>query len=356
MRTGSKMRPTPMTFRKAQWLRHTVQVLVLAFLLVAPVLSWYGNRLERGHVDRFLASEDHKIQHSVLVAVDERFRGDLTEVKDTHAQTQMVLDRLANLRGNTWSAEIGGVSITDPLAATESMVAGKALFPRVLIGLLIPVIATLLFGRFFCSWICPAGFIFEMHDKLRGLLTRLGLGLRTRNMTFKPSLKYVVLAVGLGMSFIVGLPLLSYIYPPATVAREVHGGVLRWLNGIDPSLANVAWFSVTAGTLFLLCILLVELFVSKRFWCRYVCPGGAIYGLLGAGRLVRVKRDPVTCTDCADCVKVCPMGLNPMKDKMGISCDNCLACVSSCPEKSLSLRLALPTKTTNQRGAEESPV
>ena len=330
-----------MKIRKSQWLRHTVQLLVLLFLFLAPLLSWYGNRLARGQVDDMRQANSPKLQHHVLRTVDDFFRsGKAVDIPNQHTHTRSILDKLANLRGNTWSAEIGGVSIGDPLGATESIVAGKALFRRILPSLLIPVVVTLILGRVFCSWICPAGTIFETNETLRAWLERLGV--RTRNVTFRPALKWVVLGVGLLMSFLLSLPLLSYIYPPATVAREVHGGVIGWLNDIDPTLSVGSWIVVTAGTLFLFGILLIELFVSKRFWCRYVCPGGSIYSLLGVVRLVRVARDPATCNNCADCIKVCPMGLVPMKDKFGIACDTCLACVSVCPERALDLKLKLP--------------
>ncbi len=88
-------------------------------------------------------------------------------------------------------------------------------------------------------------------------------------------------------------------------------------------------------SLIVLGIVLLELTVSRRWWCRYVCPGGALYSLLGWARLVRVKRAASMCTDCGVCVVVCPMGLAPMQDVMGPECDSCGLCISNCGDDAL---------------------
>jgi len=98
---------------------------------------------------------------------------------------------------------------------------------------------------------------------------------------------------------------------------------------------------LTDISLFIFQVFLLELLVSERLWCRYLCPGGALYSLLGSQRLIRIRRDAVKCTNCADCTKVCPVGLNPMKDSTGMECDNCLVCISICTENALKTQLSL---------------
>ena len=91
-------------------------------------------------------------------------------------------------------------------------------------------------------------------------------------------------------------------------------------------------------------IVLVEVTISRRWWCRYVCPGGALYAVLGARRAVRVTLDAGACTGCAECVAACPMGLNPMRNQMGMDCDNCGECITSCNDGALGYRLRSPLR------------
>ena len=66
-----------------------------------------------------------------------------------------------------------------------------------------------------------------------------------------------------------------------------------------------------------------EIFVSRRWWCKYMCPGGGLYSLIGFVRPVRMKLVQENCTHCGDCVVACPVGLNPMMNRLGIECGNC---------------------------------
>jgi ferredoxin-type protein NapH len=202
-----------------------------------------------------------------------------------------------------------------------------------LLGLWIPLVITVILGRVFCAWICPAGFIFEFGDHLRHGLKRLDF--RLKNFRFRAGRKYTLLAVGLLVALISGAPVLSTIYPPAIVCRELHNAVIA---GLDSELT----LTISGALVFFALILLAELLVSRRMWCRYLCPGGAIYSALGAARVLRVKRDPVACTECADCITACPMGLDPMHDKMGAGCDTCMLCISACQDNALALRLGKP--------------
>ena len=98
-------------------------------------------------------------------------------------------------------------------------------------------------------------------------------------------------------------------------------------------------------------IVLFEILISRRWWCRYVCPGGALYGLIGWARPVRVVHATGKCTRCAACVRVCPVGLNPMDDRMGRECDNCGLCVSNCKDKALNYGIRL-----SKKGGEASTI
>jgi NAD-dependent dihydropyrimidine dehydrogenase PreA subunit len=148
--------------------------------------------------------------------------------------------------------------------------------------------------------------------------------------------------VGLLIATIVGLPIFALIYPPAAISRLLHGWILGTsVTGILVLLGLIGGF---------------ELFVSPRWWCRVMCPGGALYGLIGWPRLWRVKLDADRCTNCGECEPVCEPGLDPVLESDGIECDNCGACIRRCPERALRFTVAPPTlKTTNARSEGVSP-
>jgi len=81
--------------------------------------------------------------------------------------------------------------------------------------------------------------------------------------------------------------------------------------------------------------------VSRRGFCRYVCPGGALYSLLGRYRLFRIRRIVENCNDCAKCNAVCEFGLDPLRDNFGQECNNCTACIAVCPTDALTFRIKI---------------
>ena len=107
----------------------------------------------------------------------------------------------------------------------------------------------------------------------------------------------------------------------------------------------------------ILCLLIAaELFVSPRCWCRSFCPGGALYGLLGSRRGLRVNLAPKLCTNCGLCDPVCEMGLDVIAESRGIECDNCGVCIRHCPEKALAFTFSLPPVRSSPGSATAAPV
>ncbi len=252
-----------------QTLRHTAQVCVLLCVVLIVYLILYA------HYRAARAIEDEQNLKGLHGAV-------LKQI-DRHVQRldapQAFLD---GQKGTLWSMRVGGWDICDPLAAAEATATTRSLHWPLLLSALIPVVITLALGRVFCSWMCPAGLLFELTEGLRRLL-RLA-EIRPAQVGFSHGNKYVVLVVGLLIAVVAGLPIFALVYPPAVVSRLVH-----------------AWIFGTAATGMLLLlglIVAVELFVSPRWWCRTMCPGGALYGVLGWRRLLRVKLNAPACTGC----------------------------------------------------------
>ena len=227
------------------------------------------------------------------------------------------------IKGTTWSASIFGLKLSDPLSVVGQISASLDIYSPFLITALIPIIITLIFGRIFCGWICPATLLYELNTNFAAWLHRAGLP--TGNRHFDRRLKYLVLIIGGILSMVTGSVLFAAIYPPAIIGREIYYAIA--LGGFG------------AGAVFFVLTLLFDLMVARRGFCRYVCPGGALYSLLGRYRLFRIQRKVDTCNDCAKCTAVCEFELDPMRDGFGQECNNCTACIAVCPTDALVFKI-----------------
>ena len=296
-----------------QGVRHLTRLAVLLVIVAIVYLSLYAHFRAARAVEDAMRGTD--LRSKLIRQVDRR----VSEMDDPQAF-------LDGYKGTLWSLRVAGLDLTDPLAAAEATATAKTIYWPLLLEILIPVTVALLLGRIFCSWMCPAGLLFELADKLRRPLRWVEI--KPATVKCAHGNKYVVLGVGLAAAAVLGVPIFALIYPPAVVSRLVH----NWVFG-----------TTLTGMLMLLgAIVAIELFVSPRWFCRSVCPGGALYGLIGVARVLRVKLDEQRCTACAKCAPACPMGLNPVADSTGIECDNCGACLPPCPEKALHYGLSRP--------------
>ena len=227
------------------------------------------------------------------------------------------------IKGTTWSATIFGLKLSDPLSVVGQISAGLDIYSPFLITALIPIIITLIFGRIFCGWICPATLLYELNTNMAAWLHRAGLP--TGNRHFDRRLKYLVLVIGVILSMVTGSVLFAAIYPPAIIGREIYYAIA--LGGFG------------AGAVFFVLTLLFDLMVARRGFCRYVCPGGALYSLLGRYRLFRIQRKADSCNDCAKCTAMCEFELDPMRDGFGQECNNCTACIAVCPTDALVFKI-----------------
>ena len=232
-------------------------------------------------------------------------------------------EELDAIKGTTWSGTFWGFRLSDPLAAAGQAAAAMSVYWPFLITAAVPIVLTAIFGRFFCGWICPATFLYELNTNAASWLRWAGLSFGNRH--FDRRLKYGVLAIGLILSAATGSVLVGAVYPPAIVGREIYYAVA--LGGFG------------SGAVFFIATLLFDLLVARRGFCRYLCPGGALYSLIGRYRLVRIRRIVETCNDCAKCNAVCEFGLDPLRDNFGQECNNCSACIAICPTDALTFAL-----------------
>ena len=184
----------------------------------------------------------------------------------------------------------------------------------------IVILLTLVFGRVFCSFLCPLGAIQEW---IRALGRKIGINndleLPVWLDKYARYLKYIILAIIIYFSYKAG-DLVFRAYDPFNAL--MHLG-----EEFD---AKIAGYSILG-------ILLVVSLFSKNIWCRYFCPLGAIMGIIRKISPFKIKRNETSCIGCGKCDKVCPAGLNisNIKEVNSADCISCLGCVKNCPNGSL---------------------
>jgi polyferredoxin len=100
----------------------------------------------------------------------------------------------------------------------------------------------------------------------------------------------------------------------------------------DVKMLNFFRFLGLNGCIITAILVIASVFV-QNFWCRYLCPYGALMGLAALASPLRIRRDPSLCIDCARCAKACPAAL-PVDRLVTIrsaECTGCLECVAVCP-------------------------
>ncbi len=211
-----------------------------------------------------------------------------------------------------------------PIGSLQNFVGGlRFKFPYYVLGLLIFFGALL--GRAVCGFLCPFGF-------LQDLIYRIPFFKKNRFKLDKylRYLKYAVLAVlVLILPFSIKLTpfFCKYVCPQGTVA-----GIL--LASADPKI-RTALGPLFNWKLIVLLIVIVSALIVKRSFCKYICPLGAIYGLLNKVSLYRISCDTSKCTNCKACARACFMNVDPTVKPDSAECIRCGECVSNCPTGAL---------------------
>lgn len=189
---------------------------------------------------------------------------------------------------------------------------------------------SLIAKKSFCSWLCPVGTFSEALAKIGKRIFRHNLRLpRWVDIPLR-GLKYLLLAF---FVFIIGAmsaaAISEFMHTPYGVIADVK--MLNFFREMSDTAA------IVIAALVLLSILV------ENFWCRYLCPYGALMGLASLLSPLKIRRDPAACIDCARCTNVCPASLPVQKlvKIRSVECTTCMACIASCPaEGALKLSLA----------------
>jgi polyferredoxin len=209
-----------------------------------------------------------------------------------------------------------------------------AVHPAAMFLLLAFLAIAFLFRKAFCSWVCPVGTISES-------LWRLGRKIFGRNYRAPRwldiplrGLKYLLLGF--------------FVWAVSSMSADAIGSFMASDYGLVADVKMLNFFRFLGGTAAaVITLLVVASLMVQNFWCRYLCPYGALLGLASFLSPLRIRREESACIDCAKCAKACPSAL-PVDKLVSIKsaeCTGCLECVAVCPaEGALQMSSSLPVR------------
>ena len=220
-------------------------------------------------------------------------------------------------------------SFSCPIGALQSVISSKQYnFSFYVIGFLLAI--GVVFGRFICGFICPFGLMQEIIYKIPSKKIKL--------FPLLKYLKYIILIV-----FVILLPIIWVDFTkqgrPTFCMFICPAGTLE--AGIPMLIMNNSLFNIISNVFFIKMTILVLVIIGSifvfRFFCKTLCPLGAIYGLLNKISLYGLKVKKEDCIFCGKCEKICKMDINPIKNPNSIECIRCGECAAVCKNKAIKI-------------------
>ena len=226
------------------------------------------------------------------------------------------------LEGTLSGSRLLGFHLIDPLAAFQIILASEIMMVNLIIGVVTIFLIYLMFGgRSFCSWICPYHWLAELGEKIHQILKKKKI---IKNHPFDRKIRYYFYGMFLVLALITGFTVFETINPVAIISRFIVYG---------PSLM----------LLWVVALLIFEILYSRRAWCRYFCPVGVSYQLIGLMSPLRIKWDKENCSNCKRCQSVClvphvlnePVNQGKSEYVNASDCTRCGLCVDICDDEAL---------------------
>lgn len=228
-------------------------------------------------------------------------------------------------------------SFACPIGAMQAVSGSRQFdFSFYVVGLILAF--GVIFGRAICGWLCPFGLVQELIHKIPSPKRKL-----PKALTY---IKYAVLIV-----FVIVLPVAVTNYmgmgKPAFCQYICPAGTL--FGGI-PLLSTHPELRQTMGSLFtlkaaILAVTIVCCVFFYRFFCKTICPLGAIYGLMNKISFLHLDVDKDKCVSCGKCGRVCKMDVDPVRQPNSAECIRCGECAKACPEKAICIGFAHKNRT-----------
>lgn len=228
------------------------------------------------------------------------------------------------LEGNlSFSKIFNTIPLSDPLAFMQILLSGGAITLDLILGVIIVCgIYGLFLGRGFCAFVCPMNLITDLANFLRRVFKLKNSPI----IIIKKNTRYIILALSLLLSLIFGFLAWESISPISMLHRSLI-------------------FGLGSGAFGVLAVFLFDLLIMRHGFCGHLCPLGASYSLIGKFSLLRIKHNVDNCTNCHQCIQICPESqvLNIIGKKSGTidnsECIKCGRCIEVCNDSALKFHI-----------------
>ena len=234
----------------------------------------------------------------------------------------------------------------DPLNAIAIVLSTHKLYAPLLWSL-ITIILTILFGRFFCGLVCPFGALHQLVSYLAHGRNKTGL-IALHKYSKTQNIKYYILAVFLIMAAAGRYSSLQsgLLDPIPLFTRSFNLLILPIIDNSAKILTSGRFYQASLLTLAVFLGFVLLNFYKPRFFCIFICPLGALFGIINRFSILRINRNHPTCTDCKLCNSHCQGSCEPAETLKLSECVLCFNCLDDCKFNAIDYSTA--NSTTSQ--------